>query len=78
MEKLAEVVRNTADLIKSGDVEQALPVGCGPLQKAAEEWAVASLRTFTGELLNKALGVSAAMSNFISEMAACGEAASRK
>lgn len=77
MERLAETISNTADMLKEADADSALPPGCGPLQKAAEEWAVASLQTFTGELLSKALAVSAAMSNFISEMAAC-DAASRK
>jgi len=72
MEKLAEVLSNTADFWKDGAPGNP---GSEALQKAAEEWATASLKVFTGKLLGKALGISAAVANFLSELEACEKAA---
>ena len=38
------------------------------LRDAAEDWADHSIRTFQGELLKKALLISAAMADFVSEL----------
>lgn len=37
-------------------------------RKAAGAWAVFCLRTFTGELLRRGLGVSAAITDFLAEL----------
>ena len=52
----------------TGDGESGCKTDEGRMmQVAAINWASASLRTFTGELLVRALAISAALSEFVTE-----------
>ena len=56
MEALSEAIRAGIERLPEG------------LQDACEAWAVHALQTYRGRLLHKALGVSEALSNFLTEL----------
>lgn len=62
MEQVIEAVRQAET-----DLDQAWgnSAEVGTLQRAAEAWATHALRTFTGDHLRAALGISAALSEFV-------------
>lgn len=66
MNKLASAIRTESAAI----LDPGLDGGAGHegLQLAAEEWATASLRMFTEDLLDKALDISKAIANYLKEL----------
>lgn len=67
MQKLQKALANHAEQVQ--DTEEAM--NHLPLVVAAKEWASHSLDTYSGELLKKALAVSAALREFADEYHTC-------
>jgi len=63
MDKLSNAI--TKEIVEPGstDLRQRYP-----LDDAAREWASHALETFTGELLRKALDISASIASFTNEL----------
>jgi hypothetical protein len=66
VQQLANAVKKEADILNEvGDNWKALH---GGMQDAAEEWAKAALQNYRGRNLRKALAISEAIVEFLSEM----------
>ena len=66
MDKLSIDIKRAAEICS--EIEEGSTFGHPGLQKASEEWAVASLKVYQKELLHKALAISIAISNFLGEL----------
>lgn len=70
MNELSQSVNRLSGAYRGDDGADELEATRG-FQRAAEEWAVVSLRTFVGERLEKALAVSRAIAEYVSLDSEC-------
>ena len=68
MQDVTRAIEHAQKHLAAGEVEE-LPGASGDMLVAAQKWSKASLETFSGELLRKAMLLAAAMSEFAHEAA---------
>ena len=65
--ELQKLTKDLESMHSKEDLDQ-LPPEAQAMQKAAEQWAVAALRTYEKEVLDAALNISKAITRYLDEM----------